>query len=141
MTCRSSGYRCSGNKSRLCIDGGWNGGTECENGCDPSNGKCSQTGYYVGNTVTFGFYEQDNDTKNGKEPIEWRILDLSGNKAFMLAEKVLDAHYWNRLETQGHRWMTSEIRTWLNNDFYNTAFSSANKERIVANIAYFAALW
>ena len=131
--CQSGSYRCSGNKSRLCIDGGWNGGTECEKGCDSSNGKCSETGYYVGNTVTFGSYEQDNDTANGKEPIEWRILDLSGNKALMLAEKVLDAHYWNRLETQGQRWKTSEIRAWLNSDFYNTAFSSANKERIAAS--------
>jgi len=131
--CESGSYRCSGNKSRLCIEGGWDGGTECEKGCDSSNGKCSETGYYVGNTVTFGFYEQDNNTTNGKEPIEWRILYLSGNKALMLAEKVLDVHYWNRLETQGHRWMTSEIRTWLNNDFYKTAFSSTDKERIVAS--------
>jgi len=36
----------------------------------------------VGNIVTFGKYEQDNDTGNGDEDIEWMILDVQGNKAY-----------------------------------------------------------
>ena len=32
--------------------------------------------YSAGDIITFGSYEQDNDTSNGAEPIEWRVLDV-----------------------------------------------------------------
>lgn len=32
----------------------------------------------VGDTVVFGSYEQDNNTKNGKEEIEWLVLKKNG---------------------------------------------------------------
>ena len=35
--------------------------------------------YKPGDIVVFGSYEQDNNSKNGKEPIEWLVYDLYGS--------------------------------------------------------------
>ena len=34
----------------------------------------------VGDYVTLGVYEQDNVESNGKEPIEWRVLDQQDDR-------------------------------------------------------------
>ena len=130
--CESGTYRCSADKSQLCVKGSWNSGTACEMGCEPSTGRCSESGGFVGNVIKFGTYEQDNNMENGKEPIEWKILDMVGNKGLILAEKGLDARIFN--EDPYHRkWEESEIRTWLNSDFYNAAFSSDEKKKILSS--------
>ncbi len=50
----------------------------------------------VGDIVTFGHYEQDNDTTNGKEPIEWRVLDKNDEGQYLIiSEKVLDVQPYN----------------------------------------------
>ena len=38
----------------------------------------------IGETVYFGHYEQDNNLSNGKEPIEWIVLDVQNGKSFLL---------------------------------------------------------
>lgn len=45
----------------------------------------------VGKTMTFGAYEQDNDEQNGKEPIEWQILDVQDNRVLLISINTLDA--------------------------------------------------
>lgn len=50
----------------------------------------------VGDIVTFGHYEQDNDTTNGKEPIAWRVLDKNDEGQYLIiSEKVLDVQPYN----------------------------------------------
>ena len=49
----------------------------------------------VGDTVIFGAYEQDNNTYNGKEGIEWRVLAKEGNKTLVISEYVLDCQPYN----------------------------------------------
>lgn len=46
----------------------------------------------TGQLVRFGSYEQDNDTSNGKEPIEWIVLsvDEEQGRALLLSRYVLD---------------------------------------------------
>ena len=41
--------------------------------------------------ITFGTYEQDNDTSNGAEPIEWEVPDVKGGKALVISKYILDA--------------------------------------------------
>lgn len=36
----------------------------------------------IGDTVTFGNYEQDNNLDNGQESIEWEVLDNTGWQGF-----------------------------------------------------------
>ena len=64
-------------------------GCACEAGYGLIGTVCQRI--LVGDIVTFGHYEQDNDTANGKEPIEWRVLakDQYG-KILLLSDKALD---------------------------------------------------
>ena len=76
----------------------------------------------VGDTVTFGNYAQDNDQSNGKEPIEWIVLDVQDGKALLLSKYGLSAAgYHNTWDDC--TWETCSLRTWLNDRFLNWAFS------------------
>lgn len=84
----------------------------------------------VGDIITFGTYEQDNKTANGKEEIEWKVLEKDENgKMFVISRYALDClHYHSSVEKV--TWETSDIRSWLNNDFYNTAFTKSERAKI-----------
>lgn len=84
----------------------------------------------VGDIITFGAYEQDNKTANGKEEIEWKVLEKDENgKMFLISRYALDCrHYHSSVEKV--TWETSDIRSWLNNDFYNTAFTKSERAKI-----------
>ncbi len=49
----------------------------------------------VGDYITFGLYEQDNDLSNGKENIEWLILELKDEKALVISKYALDSKPYN----------------------------------------------
>ena len=84
----------------------------------------------VGDIVTFGRYEQDNDLTNGQEPIEWRVLLIEGDGAQMISVYALDAQPYNEKPAVA-RWTECTLRTWLNTDFYDTAFDDEEKAVIV----------
>lgn len=94
-------------------------------------------GYYT-NTVYWFKYE----------PLQWRVLDP--DEGFMMCESIIDSQpYNNTLYYNGNKpsgckhyqdvsctiyannYATSSIRDWLNYDFYNTAFTSAEKVKIL----------
>ena len=83
----------------------------------------------VGTVVTFGVYEQDNDLKNGAEPLQWRVLKTSGKRMLLITEKIIDARSFND-KHQAARWRNSDIRTWLNGEFMTTAFTEAERALI-----------
>lgn len=83
----------------------------------------------VGDYVTFGNYEQDNDLSNGKEAIEWLVLDVEDGKALVISKYALEYKDYDDLGGFS-RWETSSLRAWLNDGFLNEAFSSAEKEKI-----------
>ena len=73
------------------------------------------------------------------EPITWRVLDVQSNRAFFMADLVLDSqdyHYSTSDRTIGestvyaNNYEHSHIRSWLNDNFYNTAFTAEEKARI-----------
>ena len=83
----------------------------------------------VGDLLCFGNYEQDGDLYNGPEGIVWRVLKVDKNKALVISEFVLDAKRYHDA-AQDVTWETSSIRYWLNNDFYYSAFSPAERSCI-----------
>ena len=83
----------------------------------------------VGETVEFGTYEQDNDLTNGPEPIEWKVLDVQDGKALLISKYALDSQSYNNTR-EDVTWETCTIRTWLNEDFLNAAFSDNEKELV-----------
>ncbi len=65
------------------------------------------------------------------EPLEWRILDA--DYGFVMSEKLIDAQAFNignMYSTAGVDYENSDIREWLNDTFYNAAFSETEKELI-----------
>lgn len=84
--------------------------------------------YYNGGSITLGRYEQDGDVSNGSEPISWLLMGRDINmqsgadRIYLISEKVLDARAFGTLS-----WDDSPLRSWLNNEFYNTAFNSVEK--------------
>ena len=83
----------------------------------------------VGEFVLFGAYEQDNNTSNGKEDIEWLVLEVKDGKALVISKYALDCKRYNTSETDV-TWETCTLREWLNNDFINAAFSADEKAMI-----------
>ena len=86
--------------------------------------------FSVGNTVIFGQYEQDNNTRNGKEPIEWIIIDQKGSNVLLVSKYALDVQKYNNSK-KDVTWATCSLRSWLNNSFISAAFSGEEKDAIV----------
>ena len=77
--------------------------------------------YRIGDVITFGKYEQDNKTSNGKEDIEWIILDRQGDKVLLISRMALDQQPYNTKKADV-TWETCSLRKWLNGSFYESAF-------------------
>ena len=90
----------------------------------PAFNKNPFKGCQVGDVAEFGSYEQDGNASNGKEPIEWRVLAVEGNRAYVVSQKALDVHAFNADEDDGNDWNSSDLKKWLENDFASQAFTS-----------------
>lgn len=77
----------------------------------------------VGDIVLFGVYEQDNDTSNGKEDIEWRVLAKEDGRILLITDKALDCQRYNIEYIGGTTWDRCTLRKWMNESFLNDAFS------------------
>ena len=100
------------------------------------NGSLFNNGFsdlQVGDIVYFGSYEQDHDYTNGKEPIEWLVLDVQDNKALLLSKNVLDDQQ-NDSDFQSFKWETSDIRKWLNEAFVKVSFTDEELAQIVKSV-------
>lgn len=96
-----------------------------------SNTWQDDNGYYTGNVYYFKY-----------EPLKWRVLDAS--TGLVMSENIIDSQaYQNLVYYNGSQyynskdctkyasdWATSSLRAWLNNEFYNTAFSKLQQDRI-----------
>ena len=86
----------------------------------------------VGDIVEFGNYEQDNNNSNGKEVIEWIVLEKKDNKILVLSKHGLDAKQYHSTG-ENITWEQSDIRTWLNEEFTNNAFSSSEQTKLTTS--------
>ena len=111
----------TGNTGNFCP----NCGSTRPNGEEPAEPIVVQ----VGDTITFGTWEQDNDQRNGAEPIEWIVLEIRGDRALVISRfGLVNAKYMN--SANGQVWANSALRATLNYDFYNAAFTDAEKAAI-----------
>ncbi len=90
-----------------------------------------------GSMVSFGKYEQDNNSANGPEEIEWIVLDydMQAQKTLLLSRYGLDAQPYNK-EYTDITWENSTLRAWLNGEFLNKAFSEAEQSEILTTKVY-----
>ena len=88
----------------------------------------------IGGPYYFGHYEQDSDSENGQEPIKWRVLSLEEDRALLVSEFALDMQDFNFNRDRKITWESSDIRKWLNGDFYDSAFAPEEKDRIIESV-------
>lgn len=83
----------------------------------------------IGSSIVFGSYEQDNDLLNGKEDIEWLVLDREGDRALLVSRYALDCQPFNT-SYEEVTWETCSLRKWLKGTFFRDAFSADEQKRI-----------
>lgn len=86
----------------------------------------------VGDSVFFGEYEQDNNTSNGKENIEWLVLAKEDKKALLISKYALDCQQYNSEQTNV-TWESCTLRKWLNDTFLNDAFNAKQQDIILTS--------
>ena len=85
--------------------------------------------FTVGSYVTFGSYPQS-EAGNDETPIEWLVLDCDGETALLISRYALDCMPYNK-KKEDITWETCTLRGWLNNEFFNKAFSAEEKQYIL----------
>ena len=83
----------------------------------------------IGDSYTFGTYEQDNNTSNGKEAIEWTVLDKDGMSLLLVSKQALAWQQYNTSYTDV-TWENCTLRKWLNGTFLKNAFSTEEQAQI-----------
>ena len=82
---------------------------------------------YDYDTVIFGKYYNYDDKKTN---LEWIVLDKNEDKALLLSKNVIDCKCFEDTKTET-TYNNSSIRKWLNEEFYNEAFSDSEKMNII----------
>ncbi len=122
-----------------------NGETTEESQTINSSAPAASSKMSVGDVVTLGDYEQDNNTSNGTEPIEWVVLDQNNGQYLLISKYVIDGQCWDNNASDNTvaanaeaedrtgeiTWEKCSVRSWLNGTFYDEAFSSDEKSHIV----------
>lgn len=81
-------------------------------------------------TVILGNYEQDGNTKNGKEEIEWVVLKKENDRILVISKYIIDNQPFND-KSEVSNWDSCSLREWLNNDFKKDAFNNIEEKRII----------
>ena len=84
----------------------------------------------VNDTLSFGLYEQDGNASNGKENIEWILLTKENEKVLLISRYALDCQPYTT-KWEEITWEACTLRKWLNNEFFNAAFSDEEKSMII----------
>ena len=87
------------------------------------------TNFEPGTIVTLGKYEQDGNLDNGPEPIEWIILAKEDGKYLLVSRYLLDRVKMDE-KSEVLLWPRTDLRRYLNEDFYTTAFTAQERTAI-----------
>ena len=83
----------------------------------------------VGQLVSFGHYEQDDDPSTTNESILWIVVEKNGSELKLMSLYCLDSAPFMSNDDPV-QWANSYVRQFLNNDFYNRAFSASEQAMI-----------
>lgn len=82
----------------------------------------------IGDIVQMGTYEQDGDAET-EAPICWDVLDKDGDAVLLISHDVIAYQRFSD-SRKCVIWEDSEIRTWLNQEFYAEAFDEEEQASI-----------
>lgn len=77
--------------------------------------------------ISFGSYNNS--------PIIWRVHEVKDNEAFLLSEDVLDYREFHDVYEE-RVWDNCTLRSWLNDDFYNSAFNENEQAAILTSYVH-----
>lgn len=90
--------------------------------------------YVTATSIILGKYEQDGNVNNGKEKIKWIKIAEDNDKYLLVSKYILDYKEFNdTFMAEACSWGNSTIRSFLNYDFYYSAFSTAEQETIITS--------
>lgn len=94
----------------------------------------------IGDSITFGTYEQDNNFSNGSEALVWKVLEIQDGQALLITENIIEVDRYAQsdsmlegMEESGLNWKTSYLRQSLNESFLSKAFTTEEAEKIVTS--------
>ena len=64
-------------------------------------------------------------------PIEWLVLEENETSLFLVSKEDLFDYCFNQNTNDGNSWSDSQIRHYLNTEFWDEAFSDEEKERVI----------
>lgn len=76
--------------------------------------------------VVFGAWDLGTGSR---EPIRWQVLGQRSDLLLLISEDVIDVQPWHS-GSGAADWADCDLRRWLNNDFYQQAFTDAERERM-----------
>ena len=85
--------------------------------------------FSAGSYIDFGSYPQTKDG-NDDTPIEWLVLESDGETALLISRYALDCKPYNEYQMYT-TWERCTLRYWLNNEFFNKAFSAEEKQYVL----------
>ena len=83
----------------------------------------------IGSVVSFGTYDQNADSEDGKEEIRWIVIDKKQNDVLLISESLFMAKPYN-VKDESTTWEKSSLRQFLNNSFIDTSFNEKEKALI-----------
>ena len=83
-----------------------------------------------GDELLFGMFPQTADGED-RTPIEWIVLDVQDDRYLLISKNGLDARPYND-ENVSVTWETCSLRSWLNNEFADLAFSESELSFILS---------
>ncbi len=81
-----------------------------------------------GDYLKFGRYPQS--CFFVKKPIEWLVLEVTGNEVLLISRYGLDCRKYHKNNEVRIDWDDCDLRKWLNEKFLQAAFTAAEQERI-----------
>ena len=86
----------------------------------------------VGDTIEFGSYYINSSDK--KEPIEWIIVDKNEEikTELLISKYALERRKYNEVYAST-TWQKSDVRKWLNSEFYSEAFENVGAKFILSS--------
>lgn len=86
----------------------------------------------VGDAVIFGKYEQNGNTSDGAEALEWIVLEKQDDKLLLISRYCIDTKPVNttRADTE---FASSSLCAWLNGEFISGTFASEEANALIDN--------
>lgn len=100
----------------------------------------SKFSYENDETIKFGSWFAYDKTGKSKDKLRWHILKKGKNRALLITEDIIDVRPFHNSD-EDVSWSDSDLRKWLNDVFYNEAFSEEEKKYIynykIADLRFF----